>query len=149
MWVDEYWFVSNEGFKVVHHLLLFFTPVPFDVFLCECRDRFSVLREIWYEHAIIVAKAKKGASVGKVFACWPVSYAFDFDGVHACHPPFKDYPQVIDAGRMENTFFGFEIKVVFFCNLQHVSDSFFMCFYPLSRSNGYIVHVDTDCNACH
>src|SRR6266702_3739563 len=43
-----------------------------------------------------------------------------FYRVHACHPLFKDYPQVIHGWCMEEALLWFEVKVVLFCDLEYI-----------------------------
>src|SRR5258707_1100874 len=66
------------------------------------------------EGAVKVAKAQKRAYVPDLGWRWPVLDARNFNGVHTSHPFFKNYPQVIDTGRVESAFFGFEVEVVFY-----------------------------------
>jgi hypothetical protein len=97
-----------------------------------------------------VAKAEKRADVLNRGQCRPVFDARNFDRVHASHPPFKDYPQVIDTWGMEDTFLWLEVEVVIQCDLKNVGD----CRYMSGMSAGwryecfggdcYVVHVDSN-----
>ena len=60
------------------------------------------------------------------------------------HPLFKDYPQVIDTGDVEETFFQFEVQVVFGRQGQDVGDSCSMIIIVGMCGNSYIVHVNAD-----
>ena len=43
---------------------------------------------------------------------WPVFDTRNFDWIHVSHPLFKDYPQVIDLGGMEDALLQFEVEIV-------------------------------------
>jgi hypothetical protein len=45
--------------------------------------------------------------------CWPIFNACDFYRVHACHPLFNDYPQLIDTWCVKEAFLWFEVEVMF------------------------------------
>ena len=59
-----------------------------------------------------IAEPQKGADIFDF--CWggPVLDARNFYQVHASHPLFKHYPQVINVGNMEVTFRKFDKEVV-------------------------------------
>ncbi len=71
------------------------------------------MSEAFDEGAIKIEKAHCPLYFGDIFGRWPCVYAHNFYRVHACHPLFKDYPQVIHGGRMEEAFFWFEVEIVF------------------------------------
>src|SRR6266702_3579070 len=76
-----------------------------------------------------------------IFGCWPCVYTRDFYWVHACHPLFKDYPQVIHGRRMERAFLRFEVKVMVECDLENVSDRCYMSGHVGACCNANVVHV--------
>ena len=76
------------------------------------------------------------------FQCWPVFDACNFNQVHASHPLFKDYPQVIDTGDVEKTFLQFEVQIVFSCQGQDVMDSSSVIVVIGVGGCGYIIHVN-------
>ena len=53
---------------------------------------------------IKIAKTKEGSYVFYFSWCRPVLDARNFDGVHACHPPSKDHPQVVHFWGVEEAF---------------------------------------------
>jgi hypothetical protein len=57
----------------------------------------------------VVAEAQKGSDVLNFGGRRPIFNSCNFDGVHACYPLFKDYPQVIHLWGMEGAFFWFEV----------------------------------------
>jgi hypothetical protein len=85
--------------------------------------------------------------------CRPVFDAGNFDRVHASHPLFKDYPQVINTRGMEDTFLWFEVEVVIKGDLKNVSD----CCDVSGMSVGwryeglggdcYVIHVNSNSGA--
>src|SRR6266702_3468321 len=68
----------------------------------------------------------------------------NFDGVHACHPLFKDYPQVIHRWHMEKAFFGFEEEVMLLSDLENIPDCGDVVLHVGACCNTNIVHVYTD-----
>ena len=76
---------------------MFRAPVPIGVFAREGVEWLGDGSEALDKSAIKIAKTQKGADVLDLIWCGPVPYRHDFDGVHTCHPLFKDYPQVIYA----------------------------------------------------
>jgi hypothetical protein len=56
------------------------------------------------ERPVKIAKSKKRLDILNFSWHWPILNSSDFDGVHACHPLFNDYPQVINARDMEGAF---------------------------------------------
>src|SRR6266702_516865 len=99
--------------------------------------------EAFNERAVKIEKAYCPSYFGDVFGCWPRVYARDFYWVHACHPLFKDYPQVIHGRRMECAFLGFEVEVVVEGNLEDVLNSRYVPFHVSSRCNADVVHVNS------
>ena len=63
----------------------------------------------WYEYVVKIAEPQEHMDVRDILRFWPLSNTVDFYQVHASHPLFKDYPQVIDAWCMEYTFLWFEV----------------------------------------
>src|ERR1700761_1771155 len=96
---------------------MFWGPEPIDPFSRKGIERFGDGGKSPDKCAIKVAKTQKRTNVLDLVWRGPVFDRRDFNGVHACHPLFKDYPQVIDARGMENAFFRFEVQVVFYSQL--------------------------------
>ena len=88
---------------------MFWAPVPFGVFACEGVEWFGDGCEAFDKSTIKVAKTQKGANVLDSVWCRPVPDRRNFDRVHACHPLFKDYPQVIDTQGVEDALFQLEV----------------------------------------
>jgi len=103
------------------------------------------MHEAFDEGAVKIEKAYCPSYFRDVFGYWPHVYAHDFYGVHACHPLFKDYPQVIHGGRMEKALLWFEIEVVGDGNLKDVTYCSDMIRHVSVGCNTNVVHVDTDC----
>src|SRR6266702_995599 len=97
--------------------------------------------EAFNERMVKIEKAYGPLYFSDGFGRWPRVYACDFHRVHACHPLFKDYPQVIHGGHMECTFFGFEVKVMVKCNLENVSDCCCMSGHVGTCRNADVIHV--------
>src|SRR5258708_39335331 len=94
------------------------------------------------EGAVKIAKTQKRAYVPNLGWRRPVFDARNFYGVHTSHRFFKNYPQVIDTGGVEDTFFGFEIQVVFFKQREDVVNGCLMVFHGRARSDNDVIHVD-------
>ncbi len=103
--------------------------------------------EAFDEGAIKIEKAYCPSYFCDVFGCWPHVYSHNFYRVHACHPLFKDYPQVIHGRCMEEAFFGFEIEVMHEGDLKDVSDCCNMVCHVGTCSNTDIVHIYANCGA--
>ena len=97
--------------------------------------------EAFDEGAIEIEKAYCPSYFGDVFGRWPCVYARDFYQVHACHPLFKDYPQVIHRGCMERAFFWFEVEVVIECDLEYVTNCGGMFFHVGACRDANVIHV--------
>ncbi len=82
--------------------------------------------------------------LSKVFWCWPVFYACDFYWVHACHPLFKDYPQVIHGGCMEHALLRLEVEVMSLHDLGYITDCCYMSGHICSCCDAYVIHVYLD-----
>src|SRR6266702_722863 len=102
------------------------------------------MRKSFDEGAVKVEKAYHSPYFCDVFGCWPPIDSCNFYGVHACHPLFKDYPQVIHGGHMEEALLWFEIEVVLFCNLENVSYCGNVVRHVGTCGNTNIVHVYTN-----
>src|ERR1700761_3533572 len=74
----------------------------------------------------------------------PIFYSCDFDGIHASHPLFKDYPQVINAWGMEDAFFQLEIEIMFGSESKDITNGSCMPVDSGTGSNGYIIHVNAN-----
>ena len=74
----------------------------------------------------------------------PVSYALYFYWVHACHPLFNDYPQIIYSRCMEDTFLWFEIKIVSFCKFEDFGDACDVVCFIGTGCDGNVIHVFFD-----
>ncbi len=97
--------------------------------------------EAFNERTVKIEKAYCPSYFSNVLGCWPCVYACDFYWVHACHPLFKDYPQVIHGMCMERAFLRFEVQVVIECDLKDVSNCGSMSIYIGMCCNADIVHV--------
>ena len=110
-------------------------------------DRSMTIKQLYYvsesfdEWPVKVAKTEKRMYVLNFDGCGPVSYTFHFYGVHACHPLFNDYPQIIHMGHIENAFFWLEKEVVPHCQLKYTCHSFNMVFHVGAGGHCNIVHV--------
>ena len=67
--------------------------------------------------------------------------------VHASHPLFKDYPQVIHGGCMEDIFFELEIKVVVKSDLKDIADCGGVALKSHARGNTDVVHIHVNCGS--
>src|SRR6266702_2073013 len=76
-----------------------------------------------------------------IFGRGPSVDSCHFYRVHACHPLFKDYPQVIHGWRMEEAFFQFEVYVVVFGNLEYVLYCGYMVGHVSTCCDANVVHV--------
>src|SRR6266702_2468393 len=97
--------------------------------------------EAFNEGSVKIEKAYCPLYFCDVFGCWPRVYACDFYRVHACHPLFKDYPQVIHGRCMECTFLWFEVKVVVECALENGPDRGYMSGHVGACRNADVIHV--------
>src|SRR6266702_2390543 len=95
------------------------------------------------KRAVKIEKAYCPLYFGDVFGYWPLVYARNFYWVHACHPLFKDYPQVIHGRRMEGAFLGFKVEVVVECYLENILNGRCVSVHIGSRRNPNIVHIDS------
>src|ERR1700677_2078563 len=102
------------------------------------------MRESPNERSVEIAKAQKGSDILYFSGCWPVFDACNFCGVHACHPLFKDYPQVIDRLSMESALLRFEVQIVILCNRKNVFNGRYMIRKGSGCSDSNIVHVDSN-----
>ena len=98
------------------------------------------------EGPVKIAKTQEGANVFDFGGNRPIFDARNFRGVHACHPLFKDYPQVIDRRGMERALFWFEIKVVILRDCEDIFNSRDVIREGSGRSDSDIVHVNS--NSC-
>src|SRR6266702_1914603 len=99
--------------------------------------------EAFNERAVKIEKAYCPSHFCDVFGCWPRVYARDFYWVHACHPLFKDYPQVIHGRRMECAFLRFEVKVMIKGYLEDVLNGRYVSCHISSCCNTNVVHVNS------
>src|SRR6202453_1530158 len=142
--------VCLEGFEC---LLLLLSPMPFGVFACEFIQGMCNMGKSPNERMVKIAKAQEGSDILYFGGRWPVFDACNFCGVHACHPLFKDYPQVIDRQGMECALLRFEVQVVILCNRKNIFNGCYMIRKGSGRSDGNIVHIDSndrssDCVLC-
>src|SRR6266702_5236457 len=93
------------------------------------------------EQAIKIEKAYCPSYFCDIFGRWPCVYACDFYWVHACHPLFKDYPQVIHGRHMECALLGFEVEVMIECYLENVSNCCHVSSHIGTCRDADIVHV--------
>src|ERR1700677_3735342 len=94
--------------------------------------------------SVKIAKPQKGADVLDFGGYGPVFNARNFGGVHACHPLFKDYPQVIDGRGMERALFWFEIEVMILHDRKDIFNGGNVIREGGGRSYGNIVHIDSN-----
>ena len=66
------------------------------------------MRESSNERSVEIAEPQKRTDVLNFGWPWPISYTLYFYGVHACHPLFNDYPQIIHLWHMEDALLWFE-----------------------------------------
>src|ERR1700761_2154808 len=123
---------------------MFRCPQPVYTFAREGIEWFGNRGESPDESAVEIAKTEERTDVLNFVWRGPVPYGRNFDGVHACHPLFKDYPQVIDTGCVENALFRFEVEIVIGCKLKYVGDSGSMIGIVGAGSYGDIIHVDAN-----
>src|SRR5258708_4384534 len=100
IWVCEYGFRRYQVLQGLKGLVLVFRPMPFGILPGQCVQWLGVFGETLDKNAVKIAKAQEGAYVLDFGWHWPVFDAGNFDGVHACNPPSKDYPQVIHFRHM-------------------------------------------------
>ena len=111
-WMCEDRFACDTGLESVEGLLAFQHPVPIMILLGECIEWFGDIGKTSVESPIKIAKTQKGTNVLDLDRRWPVFDTCNFDWIHASHPLFKDYPQVINSGGVEDALLRFEIEVV-------------------------------------
>src|SRR6266702_5598495 len=95
-----------------------------------------------HEGVVKIEKAHRFLYFGDICWCGPHVDTCDFYWVHACHPLFKDYPQVIHGWHMEKAFLGFEIEVVFFCHVKNILNGSNMSCHIGPCGNADVIHVD-------
>src|SRR6266702_1910913 len=100
--------------------------------------------ESLHEGAVKVEKAHHFSYFGDICQCGPCVDPHNFYWVHACHPLFKDYPQVIHGWRMEKAFFRFEVEVMFFRHAKNILNGSDMSHHIGSCSDANIIHIDAD-----
>ena len=110
--MDQDGFRCNQVLQRLEGVFLGLAPVPFYIFSREIIKGLCMICEVSYEDAIKVAKTEEGLNVFDLGWHWPVLDTGNFDGVHASHPPSKDYPQVIHFWRMEKALVQGEEEVV-------------------------------------
>ncbi len=99
--------------------------------------------EAFNERAVKIEEAHCPLYFGDGFGYRPRVYARNFYWVHACHPLFKDYPQVIHGRRMESAFLGFEVEVVIECYLENILNGRYMSFHISLRCNTDVIHINS------
>src|ERR1700735_1677542 len=99
-------------FEGVERLLAVLCPVPLMIFLGKCVERLGDVGKTPDESAIKIAETQKRTNILDFDRRWPVFDACNLDRIHASHPLFKDYPQVIYSRGMENALLWFEVEVV-------------------------------------
>src|SRR6202453_4801842 len=130
-----------EGFE---SFLLLRSPLPFSVLACEFVQRSCNVGETSNKWSVKIAKTQKGANILDFGGYGPVFYARNFGWVHACHPLFKDYPQVIDGRSMERALFRFEIDVMILRDRKDIFNGGNVIREGGGRSYGNIVHIDSN-----
>src|ERR1700677_3570307 len=137
-------FAGNSCFEDVERFLLLLSPLPFSVFACEFVQRSCNVGETSNKWSVKIAKSQKGADVLDFSGYGPIFNARNFGWVHACHPLFKDYPQVIDGRGMEHALLRFEVKVMILRDREDIFNGGNMIREGGGRSYGNIVHIDSN-----
>ena len=93
---------------------------------------------------IKIAEPQKRANIFDF--CWarPVFDAGNFYQVHASHPLFKNYPQVIDTGDVKTAFGEFDKEAVLCEEVQYVMYCINMVGNGRAGTDNDVVHVDMD-----
>ena len=99
------------------------------------------MRESSDEGSVEVAKTQKRADILNFGWPWPISYPLYFYGVHACHPLFNDYPQIIYSRRMEDAFLWLEKQVISHRQLQYFRYTFDVVVQIGAGGDRDVVHV--------
>src|SRR6266404_7802731 len=107
-------FCCYSSSEVVESLLFLRFPCPFDVFASELVQWSCDVGKASNEGSIEIAETKEGMDIFDGFWDGPVGNARNFNGVHAGHPLFKNYPQVIYGCHLPHTLFRFKVEVMFF-----------------------------------
>src|SRR6266702_5116636 len=100
--------------------------------------------ESLYEGVVKVKKSHHLPYFCDVGWCQPHINSCDLYQVHACHPLFKDYPQVIHRWCMEEAFLRFEIEIMFICDTKNVLNCCDVTSHICSCSDTNVVHIDVD-----
>src|ERR1700677_2543565 len=95
------------------------------------------------KRSVKIAKPQERANILDFGGYGPVFNARNFGWVHACHPLFKDYPQVIDGRGMECALFRFEIEVMILRDRKDIFNGGNVNREGGGRSYGNIGHIDS------
>src|SRR6266702_4438367 len=104
------------------------------------------VRETFDKRAVKIEKAYCPSYFCDIFGCQPSLDSCNFYWVHACHPLFKDYPQVIHGWHMEKAFLWFEVEVMLLCYLKDILYCHYMVLYVSACCNADVIHVYMDCS---
>src|SRR6266702_2417871 len=99
------------------------------------------------ERVVKIEESKNFLDFHDVCWCRPGFNSSTFYWVHACHPLFKDYPQVIHGWCMECALLWFKVQFVVFCDAKNIAHHGNMCFHIGTCCNPDVVHVYADCCA--
>src|SRR6266702_242518 len=143
----QYQFHCNPFFQPVKGLLFFGSPLPFLVFSCEFVQWSSNKCKVFDEWAIKIEESERFSYVCYILRYWPCVNASNFCRFHACHPLFKDYPQVIHGRRVKETFLRFEVEVVELCHFEDVMNSAMVVVEVGAGGNANIIHVHPNCRS--
>src|SRR6266702_1017291 len=96
------------------------------------------------EGAVKIEKAHCSSYFCDVLWHLPSFDPSNFYGVHACHPLFKDYPQVIHGWHMEQALLRFEVEVMLHRDLKNILYCRDMVRHIGTHCHTNIIHVYTD-----
>src|SRR6266702_5968572 len=104
--------------------------------------------KVFDEWAIKIVEPYKFLYFHDVFRYWPSVNSSNFYWVHACHPLFKDYPQVIHRWHMERALLWFEVQVMFFCDTKDILHHCYMICHVSPCCDTNIVQIVVPCGLC-
>ena len=96
------------------------------------------------ELTVKIAESQERSDILDFGWCWPILNARNFYRVHASHPLFKNYPQVIDTRNMETAFGELDEQVVFGEEVQGVVYCGNMVSECGASTDDDVIHVHTD-----
>ncbi len=102
-------------------------------------------REVFDEGVVKIEESKRLSYLCCILGYWPRVDACDFCRVHLCHPLFKDYPQVIHRGRVEQAFFRFEVEIVELGDFKNIMHRVAVVSKVSASGDPNVIHIDADC----